>query len=155
MLMTFELPAVQQFLKDLQAKRSGCFEGQFCSKLDHLIACQIEICRELNEAIAKWQSSVFRGLIDLNRDVESEFRVQVEQTYEIALPVVQLASDRQAECFEFARLAELSKQVQILERHLTKWVQPARAVRPAYRKVLTPNEIAILRTGMGVGKDRK
>lgn len=148
MLTTFELPEVLRFVKELRAKSSGCFDGQYCSHLDQLIACQFDVCRALNEAVGKWKFRIFRGLIECDPHVEAAFREQVERTLEDAQPVIGLAFDREATCFEFARLTELTKQVRILSRHQAKWIRPRRAVRPGYRTALTPDQIAAMRNGM-------
>lgn len=147
-LLTYDLPEVRQFVEELKAKRSGCFDGQYCSKLDELIACQFEVCKELNEAIATWKQRVFLGHIECDPNVEIALREQVEQTLETAQQVVNIAQDREAECFEFARLNLLEKQARTLYRHQVKWVSPRRAVRPGYRQSLTPAQIATMRSGL-------
>ncbi len=156
MLTNYNLPEVQQFVEELKAKRSGCFDGQYCSRLDKLIACQFEVCRELNQAIATWKHRVFRGLIEFDPAVESALREQVEETLETAQEVVGIALDREADCFEFARLNELEKQAKTLHRHQISWVRPRLSERPAYRKSLTPDQIAAMRAGLaavpGTGK---
>lgn len=148
MLTTFELPEVQRFIEELKNTRSDCFEGRFCSSLDKLIACQFQVCRDLNQAIATWKFRVFRGLIEFNPEVEAILREQILETLEKAREAVMIARDREAECFEFAKLRDLDQQVLALYRHQVKWVQPRLAERPAYRKSLTPDQIAAMQSGL-------
>lgn len=153
-LATYDLPEVRQFVEELKAKRSGCFEGGYCSTLDKLIACQLDVCRGLTGAIATWKERIFRGILEYDRDVESALREQVADTLETALEVVRLAYEREAECFEFARLAQLQEQARLLERYEAKWVRPRLAARPAYRKPLSPAEVSTLRAGLTSSSDQ-
>jgi hypothetical protein len=148
MLATFDLPEVRRFVNQLSVKRAGCLEGNYCSRLDERIQCQLQVCKELNDVVWTWTFRVFRGQIPHNPEVEIALREQVGQTLEAAQEVVSLAREREAECFEFARLDELSKQVRKLNRLEAKWASPRVAVRPAYRKSLTPAEISTMRAGI-------
>ena len=148
MLTTFDLPEIRRFVDQLSVKRAGCLEGHYCSHLDKRIDCQLQVCKELNDVVWTWTSRVFHGQIAHSPEVEIALREQIGQTLEAAQEVVSLARERETDCFEFARLDELSKQVRKLNRLEAKWASPRLAVRPAYRKALTPAEISTMRAGI-------
>lgn len=147
-LATYDLPAVERFINELEGKQVECKD--FCSDLAAQVACQLIIAQQLHSAIAGWKEAVFRGVCEFDQEVESVFRNQLEKSLPAASAVSRSAVENRKDCCLDSTAATLLYHVRALEGYHKVWIRPELSSRPAYRTTLSPAQMERMQKSFSV-----
>src|SRR4051812_37023602 len=134
-MTTFDLAEVRVFTDGLNARRERCDhgEGTDCANLDDTLRNYAILCRDFCEAVRHWGRAVFYGKAAFDPQVESLWISFGRDLHRRATDLWAYGEEMEGVCFILENGAPLGATLWQLERLLTNWVTPQRAVAPVAR----------------------
>ncbi len=142
-MTTFDLAEVRSFTDGLNARRERCdhAEGTECANLDDTLKNYARLCHDFCAAAREWGRAVFYGKAAFDPQVESLWLTFGRDLQQRASNLWAYGEEMEGVCFILENGALLGATLWQLERLLTNWVTPQRAVAPVARHGL-PSESA-------------
>jgi hypothetical protein len=134
-MTTFDLAEVRRFTADLDARMTACDngEGMHCANLDDTLRHYAVLCCQFTEKVREWGRAIFYGQAAFDPAVEEHWHVEGSELLQRASELWAYGQDMHGECFVLEHGAPLGAALWRLERLLTSWVTPKRAVAPLAR----------------------
>jgi hypothetical protein len=135
MMTTFDLAEVRRFTDELEARRERCdhVEGVECANLDGTLASYAKLCCDYCEQVRQWGRAVFYGRAAFDPQVEALWLEAGRDLHRRASELWVYGQEMEGVCFMLEGGAPLGATLWQLERLLTPWVTPRRAVAPLAR----------------------
>jgi hypothetical protein len=132
---TFDLAEVRDFAADLDARMDRCDngEGLECANLDGALRHYASLCCEFCERVRDWGRAVFTGRAAFDPEVERIWLDDGVRLYRRAAELWTYGQKLEGTCFVLEGGAKLGSALWRLERLLTDWVTPRRAIAPMVR----------------------
>ena len=128
-MTTFDLESVRRFATEVGTRAAKCSDNdEFCSDLDRHIQCLASECEAWLDAVKDWAGAVYRGLAEVDAEVEALFRQELARVANKARPHAQHGREVVRECFSLERLSDLEHCVAELDFLTANWVSPKPSV---------------------------
>jgi len=137
-MTTFDLADVRLFVNELNARRERCDheEGVDCSNLDGTLRSYAVICCEFCEQARRWGRAIFYGRAAFDPEIETLWLGAGRELHQQASELWLYGQEMEGDCFVLENGAPLGAALWQLERLLTMWVTPQRAIAPLARQGL-------------------
>jgi len=138
-MTTFDLADVRRFVQELTARRERCDheEGVDCANLDGTLRSYAVICCEFCEQARQWGREIFYGRAAFDPEIETLWLDAGRVLHQRASELWSYGQEMEGDCFVLENGAALGAALWQLERLLTTWVTPQRAIAPLARHGLT------------------
>lgn len=134
---TFDLAEVRDFAAALDARMDCCDndngEDLECANLDGGLRHYAVLCCDFCERVRQWGRAIFSGQAAFDPEVERIWLDEGVRLYRRAAELWAYGQDQQGECFVLEGGASLGSALWRLERLLSDWVTPKRAIAPLAR----------------------
>lgn len=143
-MTTFDLADVRRFTADLDARMDRCDngEGMDCANLDGTLRHYALACCEFCERVRQWGQAIFYGQAAYDPEVEKQWLERAVELHRRASDHWAYGQEMQGECFIMQNGAALGSALWRLERLLSTWVTPKRAIAPLARHGVAQTEAA-------------
>jgi len=134
-MTTFDLAEVRDFAANLDARMSQCDngEGMECANLDGTLRQYAVLCCEFCEQCRRWGRAIFSGQVGFDPEVELVLLDEGARLHGRASELWMYGEQLKGVCFVLEGGAALGSTLWRLERLLSGWVTPKRAVAPLAR----------------------
>lgn len=132
---TFDVAEVRDFAADMDARMDRCDsgEGVECANLDGALRHYANLCCEFGESVREWGRAVFSGEAAFDPEVERIWLDEGVRLYRRATELWAYGQNLEGKCFVLEGGATLGSALWRLERLLSDWVTPKRAIAPLVR----------------------
>ncbi len=148
-MTTFDLAEVRTFTASLETRMVRCDngEGMECANLEGSLQHYASLCSEYQIQVRDWCKAVFSGAVPFDAQTNLLWQNAGNSLFQKAEKVFTAAEAGEAPCYTLDGLKGLGFQLWVLQRLLSPWLPPARAVSPAARRGAraTPEQVEAAR----------